>query len=52
MVNKELCHRKYYTLFIYVTTPSGTQIIRHRMGGKNKFVTISMEMASVSGVWR
>jgi len=52
MVNRELCHRKYYTLFIYITTLSGTQIIRHRMGGKNKFVRISTDMATVSGVWR
>jgi hypothetical protein len=52
MANRELCYRKYYTLFIKLTTTPGTQIIWHRMGENNKFVRISMEMATVSGVWR
>jgi subtilisin-like proprotein convertase family protein len=50
MANGELYYRTYYTLLIYLTTPSGTQIIWHRMGGKNKFVRISTEIATVSGV--
>jgi hypothetical protein len=47
MADRKLCYRKYYTLFIYLTTLSGTQIIQHRMGQKNKLVRIQKEVATM-----
>jgi hypothetical protein len=34
MANREMCHRKYYTLFIYLTTLQGLRLYGTEWEGK------------------